>query len=340
MPTRLRVLTNSELKTSRRCAREHQLAYELGYRSVTAAHALRFGNLIHAGLEAWWRAVGRLRLTAALATLSLDLDPYDLARATVMLEGYTDRWSAEAEWFEVLDVEAEFRAPLINPETGEASRVYQLGGKIDVLVLDRRDQQVYIVEHKTSGDDLSTGADYWQVLRLDTQISTYYQGARGLGYAPAGVIYDVLAKSKHAPLLATPFDKRTYRKDGGLHASQRLEDETPDAFADRLRLVVAEDPERFYQRGQVVRLEAEETDARWDTWLQSAIILGNRAVKRWPRNPESCRRYGRLCSFFGVCTGSESLDDPERFRHVGNVHEELSEDFGAEKVKPVARTTH
>jgi PD-(D/E)XK nuclease superfamily len=51
-PRKLRVLTNSELKTLRRCAFEHRLAYGLGYRSVREADALRFGTVIHVTLEA------------------------------------------------------------------------------------------------------------------------------------------------------------------------------------------------------------------------------------------------------------------------------------------------
>lgn len=341
MAMRLRVITNSELTTSRRCFREHQYAYELGFRPITKEHALAFGTLIHTALEAWWRAaaVSDNRLTSALATLPLDIDPFELARATVMIEGYDARWKDEP--FEVVAVEAEFRAPLIHPDSGQASRVYLLGGKIDVLVIDRRDGQLYIIEHKTSSDDISSGSIYWQALRLNTQVSTYYAGARALGYAPAGVIYDVLGKFKHEPLLATPFDKRTYRKkDGALHASQRVEDETPDAYADRLRAAVAEVPDRYFVRGTVVRLESEEVDAQWDAWQQSIAIRNNTLMERWPRNPDGCVRYHRLCSYFGVCTGAESITDPALFRHVSDPHEELSADFGKPQPKQAARITH
>ena len=59
-----RVLTTSRLKCYRRCPREHHFAYELGFRALVEADAVRFGTLIHRALEAWWRA-GDDRLGAA-----------------------------------------------------------------------------------------------------------------------------------------------------------------------------------------------------------------------------------------------------------------------------------
>ena len=57
---------------------------------------------------------------------------FDLVRAEVMLAGYDARWGSHQ--YVVLGVEQEFRAPLINPDTGHASRTWTLGGKLDVRV--------------------------------------------------------------------------------------------------------------------------------------------------------------------------------------------------------------
>ncbi len=326
MPTSLRIITNSELKTHRRCAAEHHMSYELGYRSAAdEAEALRFGTLIHTALEAWWRARDGERLTYALAALDPATDPYDYARAAEMVLGYDTRWSSEP--LTMVAVEREFRAPMINPYTGAPSRTFQIGGKMDVLVIDQRDGRLYIIEHKTSSEDLSPGSMYWQLLRLDAQISMYYAGARGLGLDPAGVIYDVLGKPKLRPLKATPIEQRQYRqKDGALYANQRAEDETPDEYARRIRAAIIEDPDSYFVRGVVVRIGTEEADAQWDVWQQARLIREGELAKRWPRNPDGCRRYGRICSYFGVCTATETLDDPRLFVHVDNVHQELTPD--------------
>ena len=65
MTVRLPVLTNSQMRTFRRCGREHELSYELGYRPAVEADALRFGTLVHLGLESWWRTARNGEATRA-----------------------------------------------------------------------------------------------------------------------------------------------------------------------------------------------------------------------------------------------------------------------------------
>lgn len=326
----LQVLTNSAMKCLRRCHREYDFAYEQGVRPMTEADALRFGTLMHLGLEAWWLAAksGADQLDAALSALVGAADQYEETRAREMLIGYHARWCDEP--LDVIAVEKEFRAPLINPETGAPSRTFQLGGKLDVIVTDRRDGRVYKVEHKSSSEDIGVGSSYWKRLTLDPQISTYYAGARELGYDVAGCIYDVLAKPGQRPLKATPEDARKFTAKGVLYANQRDKDETPEEYAERIRASIVENPDKFYQRGIVVRLESEERDAAFDRWQTSRMLREAQLSARWPRNPDNCVRYGRMCSYFGVCTGTESIDDPTLFRRTSNVHEELTPDYTAD----------
>lgn len=326
MPTRLRVVTNSELKTRRRCPREHHYSYELGFRSAREdALALRFGTVMHAVLEAWWHSVRELRLEAALEALAErteQLDAFELARALEMLNGYDARWRDAP--YVTIAVEQEFRAAMVNPDTGAKSRTFELGGKLDVIVQDE-EGRVWLVEHKTSSDDLSPGSLYWQMLQLDTQVSVYYAGMRSLGFDPAGVIYDVLGKPQLRPLKATPVEDRKYRqKDGVLYANQRAEDETPAEFQARVREAIAAEPDSYLLRGIVVRTPEEEAEAAYDTWSHAQAIRDAVLAKRWPRNPDSCRRFGRLCTYFGVCSKTESITDPALFRQVTNTHEELT----------------
>lgn len=329
----LPLLTNSQLKTFRRCVREHYLAYDLGYRSLGEAEALRFGSLFHLGLETWWRALWAQQLgtsssaplTAAIEAMAPEaLDEYDLVRAGALLQGYDARWCAEE--LEVLGVEIEFHAPLINPESGAPSRTFEVAGKLDAIVRKRDDGLVYIVEHKTSSEDIGVGSQYWQRLLLDSQISMYFAGARALGHDVAGCIYDVIGKPRHAPHKATPEEARKYTKQGALYANQRAVDETANEYRERLAAVIAAEPDRFYQRGTVVRLEAEERDAGHDNWQTARSLRESQLAGRYPRNPDGCVRYSRLCQFFGVCTGTASLEDPGMFRRVDNVHQELSID--------------
>lgn len=320
------LLTNSRLKCNRQCQRLHHLKYDLGYRPTEDVHALRFGTLVHAGLEAWWLAIkAKLEqgewLEAALAAVQGEADVWDRIRAEEVLRGYHFRWQDEP--YEVLAVEVQFDTELRNPETGRPSQTWRLGGKVDGVVRDLRDLRVLALEHKTASGDIGPGSEYWRRLRIDGQVSLYYEGTRSLGHDVEGCLYDVLGKPGQKPLLATPEESRKYTKAGALYANQRLEDETPGAFRLRVREAIAEDPAAHYQRGEVARLDGEVEEALHDVWQQGRQIRESQLAQRYPRNPDACASWGRTCSFFDVCTGAASLDDTSRFTRSSNVHPEL-----------------
>lgn len=345
------LLTHSRLATSRRCKREHHIKYELGYRPVSDAEELFFGALLHLALEAWWLAIkaglpAAQWLTNAMAALdAARCDPYDLAKARAMMLGYDARWSAEAEHYEVLAVEVTFTAELINPDTGHASKTWRLGGKIDVIVRDRRDGKVKLVEHKTSSEDVSLGSTYWRRLLMDGQVSIYFDGGKSLGWEPEECVYDVLAKPQQRPKQVPDLDENLEKvvvdaqgnrvrsqRGGWLHTPNsekgyvlRTRDETPDEYFERCGTAIAENVNAYFARAPVVRLEQELQDARFDIWAQARELRENQLANRAQRNPEACRRNGNaLCPFFDVCTGQASLDDPSRFRRVDEVHPELA----------------
>lgn len=367
----MEILTNSRAKAFRRCARLEQISYQQGYRPRETAEALRFGDLVHVGLEAWWRTEGEGRLVAAfLAVAAREADDFARAQVEELLRGYHFRWADEgivpvAFLDGTVGVEVEFRAPLVNPETGAPSRTYELGGKLDVLAHDA-DGRVVIVEHKTSSENITTGSAYWQKLRMDSQVSTYFTGAEALGHPADACLYDVIGKPHIEPAKATPMEARKYTlpkfkacpacaKKGGiesaphtiegvtceadpetgkrrlmtdpggrLYAAMRDRDETPDEYRERLRADIAERPEAYYQRGEVVRLERDLHEYQLDTWQTAQTMRDYRRLQIAPRNPDACAQFGRLCSFFDVCTGAASLDDAQRFERLDHVHPELA----------------
>ena len=155
-------------------------------------------------------------------------------------------------------------------------------------------------------------------------MSIYFEGARAAGYDVAVCLYDVIRKPALRPLKATPPDSRKYTKDGALYKTQRDADETPEQYFERLCEAVAADPAAYFQRGDVVRLDAEMADAMHDVWQIGRQIREADLAGRWPRNPDACTSYGRTCPFFGVCTGEDSLDNITRFQRLENPHRELA----------------
>lgn len=314
------LLSATRLKDARSCQRFHKIRYLDRFVPVEEAETLRFGRLIHAGLEAWWTAPPAERLDAALNALAGESDPFDHARAFALICGYDTRYRDLN--LEVLGVEVPFQLRLVNPDSLLPSRKWDLAGRIDAIVR-TPDGRVLIVEHKTTSEDLSAGSTYWRRLRMDGQVSIYFVGAKALGHDVSGCLYDVVAKPMHRPGRATPVDQRKYTKDGRLYGNQREADERPEEFRDRLLQAIATEPDRYYGQAEVVRLEDEIDDALADVWMLAHQLNEGTRTGRHPRNPDACMRFGRPCDYFDVCTGAASLDDPAQFRQLDTAHPEL-----------------
>ncbi len=128
---RLPLVTTSSLKCFRSCPRKYFHRYVQRRRPLASTAALRFGTLVHVGLEVWWRT-GDVYAAVDAMRAKGEPDPFELVKAEELLLGYHVRWIDER--LEVLAVEEEFVAALINPQTQAESRTYQRGGKIDALV--------------------------------------------------------------------------------------------------------------------------------------------------------------------------------------------------------------
>lgn len=329
------IITTSRMKAFNACLRMHHIKYELGYRPVEDREASEFGSIFHKGLEAWWLAHAQGRPLVALAEAQAALtaaaqgathfDEVSAAKASLLMVGYDARWSAAMADFEVIGVESAFTAQLPVPANAKRARGLRVAGKIDVLVRRLSDGTNWNVEHKTTSADLTPGSIYWQRLRMDTQVSVYFEGAEALGYPLTGCLYDVISKPQHRPYKATPVEKRKFTKGGALYANQRAEDETMDDFKARMAAEVAEAPESFFQRSEVVRLESELDASRRDTYETAHMIRdsGNKGLA--PRNPDACFLFNRPCDFYEVCCGSADLDDASKFKRLDTVHPELAE---------------
>jgi PD-(D/E)XK nuclease superfamily protein len=355
----MQLVTISRLRAHRSCARYHHIRYNLQIEPARDRDETRFGTLWHTALESWGLNIKSDDPVQAAMTSARNVwrmghapDPFELAALEALLEGYHLRWAAEP--LSIVAVEAEFRAPLLNPDSGAASRTFQQGGKIDMVVATHAGAQ-WIVEHKSTTLDITPGSAYWKRLRLDGQISIYFDGATALGYAPVGCIYDVVKRPTQEPYKATPEASRKYTQgkkcrlckgegrrgvtspyvcavcnDNGweeaprLYANQRDRDETVDEYRDRVRAAIAADPAAYYQRGEVVRIDGELDEARRDVWRQARLIREGQVEAAHPRNPDACTKFGSTCEFFDVCTGEAELDDETRFRRAASAHPELS----------------
>jgi hypothetical protein len=316
-------VTTTETKTYQRCREEHRFRYLDQLVPVGAVSpALAFGTVVHAGLEAWWASAPRAENKLALAIEAAmgegwrqSLDEYELVRAQVMLERYDRQWKHEAGAYEVLGVEERFVAE---------RRGYTLAGKYDAVAMSEAlPRRRLVIEHKTTSEDIGPGAAYWGRLAGDLQVSNYLLAS--LAHA---VIYDVLRKPRLTPRKATAPDRVRYRKDGQPYASNRSEDESIEAWGARLNEAYDAEPGTWFARKEVVRLQGELVRAgedmdRWGAEIAKAHELYRGGVlKRQPRSPDACMRFGRECEYRPLCYGETSVEDGQ-YQRIPSAHPEL-----------------
>jgi hypothetical protein len=297
------------------CHRAFKFCYEDLKRPIKTSDALNFGTAMHQLLECYW-------LGAEAEYPQVD-DEYTAMTLKALFEGYRNRWEEyDRNTYDAICTERAFKAPLMNPETGGISKTFHLAGKIDALAKEKATGKVVIVEHKTTGQDIGPGSDYWRKLPIDGQVSGYYVGAEAIDYPASKCLYDVIRKPTIKPLKATPEDKRKYNKDGSLSKACRENDETPDEWYERLTADIASRPDYYYARIEISRSDNDLMEYLFDMWAVSREIADAERMNRWSRNSQACSVYG-TCEYFGVCTGEQDIDDVTLFRTAERANEEL-----------------
>jgi hypothetical protein len=297
------------------CHRAFKFCYEDLKRPINTSDALNFGTAMHSMLEAYWQ--GKKPFVPNME------DGYTTNTLLALFEGYQKKWQeSDRMTYETIGTEIRFDAPLMNPETGGTSKTFHLAGKIDALAKEKTTGKVVIVEHKTTGQDIGPGSDYWRKLPIDGQVSGYYCGAQALDHEASTCLYDVIRKPTIKPYKATPEEKRKYNKDGSLSKACRENDETPDEWYERLSADIASRPDYYYARIEISRSDNDLLEYLFDMWAVSREIADAQRMNRWSRNPQACSVFG-TCEYFGVCTGEQDIDDVTLFRTAERANEEL-----------------
>lgn len=321
----MELLTNSQKSTYQECPKKFSYMYEKGYRPIKEKHALWFGSLIHKCLEQWFNGKSIVEIIDYLHDIGVDGtygERIDIIKCRELMIGYNHKWKNVK--LKTLAVEKEFSIPLINPKTVHTSRTFRLAGKIDAIV-ETENGECAVVEHKTTSEDSSNPtSNYWLRVLIDPQITGYYLAAESLGYKPVKVIYDVIRKPLIKLALATPEEKRKYKQDGTLYSNQREIDETLENYALRLKKDIEENPDKYFQRKDVVRLEDDLVEYSQDLWSVGKLIKESRNNNYWPKRPNQCFVYGK-CQFYDVCAKFTLLDDESMYQQSENIHQELTE---------------
>jgi hypothetical protein len=270
------------------------------------------------------------------------LDPYLLspdpsaalvaAKCFGLLAGYDQRWRFAP--YKIDSVESVMQSDLYNPETTRKSRTFTIAGKLDIRATEILTGAKVLLDHKTTSVNIADpGEPYWKILAIEGQVS-HYMLLEWLNQNKVDVgIWDVVRKPGISPRAVAKTDafavtdtRRYYELElDDVEMDKFLVDkrETPLMYAARLANdCTVEQPERYFQRRQVARLDAEIQEYATELWGHSQDIIAARATERWPRNSGACFNYNSACKFLGICSGH---DTPESgaWNVVNWVHPEL-----------------
>lgn len=361
----MQLITNSRAETFKTCRKRHQYAYEFAIRPVMDGKALRMGTVWHASQEQLSNtgevSAGVDAIRAAYRNCPETIEPYDwrIEEETLirLLCGYAWRWSEDV--LTHVAVEESFELPLTNPETGAASRIFNLAGKIDGII-QLEDGRGAVLERKLLGDNIGPDSDLWHRLRFDSQISLYVIAARELRHDVATVLYDVCRKPTIKPKEVPYLDKegrkivldrngiRQFRKNGEPIISSNTEKGwilqthmmTVEEWGEALNGDIASRPDYYYTRTEVPRLDNELDECRAELWDLQQTLRDAQRGNRWYRtcNRNTCP----FCPYAGPClSGFDPRSDPlpEGFEFVTNIHPELGEPLDANNIPTTNEST-
>lgn len=286
----MRTISHSGLRLWRNCQRQYRYAYIDLRVPVKVAQALAVGRAWDLALEAWHHEfTAEAKMLVACKILSSVKDDHLRAKLEAMMVGYSATWGEEP--IKLVATQVTFTAPIVHPITGETHKHFEFTGVLDAIIW--RNGRLLGLESKSSGEDISPGSPFWQrVTTLDPQVSMYIPGAARAGFPIEGVVYDVCRK----PDLRVKVN------------------ESADDYRERIARDIRSRPDHYYQRRDIVRLEHDAIAFQQDLWDYADAIVLAESTGRYPRNPDRCRQYGRVCEYVGVCTGEASIDDPVMYR--------------------------
>lgn len=276
------------------------------------------------------------------AQAAMETEPLLGAKALGLMLGYDARWRDQQ--YQTLATEEEMAVPLVNPATGAASRTYQFAVKTDGII--EFQGRRYLLEHKTTSDEIADpAATYWRRLAIDSQVSAYmlthWLGADRLD----GTVYDVIRKPSIRPKSIPKKSKEGVGDQlevlgesycGFPLAEAQIEaaeandwNETPDLFALRLAADAVANPDKYFQRRVINRLDNEIVEFAHELWDMAVTIREARNRKAHYRNSDACVLYNSPCEFLPLCSNADTLDS-DRWARRESVHGEYEAALGAE----------
>lgn len=279
--------SHSMLSLYRSCPLKFRYRYEehLTPLQPPSRHDLDYGAAIDAALNVLYGETGSVKAAQAAFAAAYPAekfpDPLPLwsqgksfANGLAAIRGYAQRWHEEDKHWKVLFIQDYVK------EEGEDARSV----KLDLIVEDQRDGQVWAIDNKSTGKYLD--ANYWSSFEPDSQIRTYVDHTRRRFGHCGGFIINAIS-FKHRSKAYTP------RK--GPQKGQQL---PAGDWYDFGRVA-------FNPNSDCLQLEVAN-EAYW-----ISRIKHDRDSGLWGYNTGQCRRGGVECEYLKLCESGYSLPTDE-----------------------------
>ncbi len=284
------------------CPRKYLLKCIEGIYPVEEDYKLRFGNVFHSALEAWWKTPNPGRLDAAFkawntACSRRGLSPEECITGTYLLTAYDAL--QQKEFGEIL-AEHRVTVPLMGPNGPDPE--LELKCIFDTILVEHG----FAIEHKTTAQDISQGSVFWERAK-GQQLDVYFIVAEEVGIELKYVLWDVVKVPGFRLFKTTPEEDRYYKVNckggakGELKKGAREHDETLEEFEERVRSEILEHPEQYFQQRRMYRDEVSIEQTRYDLWANGRQMLNAIREEAFPRNRQSCGAYGRKCEYYPIC---------------------------------------
>jgi hypothetical protein len=285
---------------------------------------------------------------------------WDLERQKLLTCFLAYQWYYSNDTIEYLANEIAFDLPIhdLDGESVPLDRAVRVG-KIDHLI--KWNNMIGVLERKSTTRDIDPSGQYWEKSQKDTQVSMYALAVTDLINHDTGLVnvvpdandsvgntlYDVWRRPATKPKFLTQADTILFQEsskyfgqsfdfqeiDGiiSIVGEERAETkigkkgyalkETNRMYAARLLEELTENPERYFQRKEIARTDAELLTFRKELFNIYQAQRGFEAANCWYENENQCRATF-ACQFIPVCygPGAESVCDgkttPDGFRRI------------------------
>lgn len=261
---------NTQVLCYRNCPTQFYFRFVLGLEKIKedeVEHDKNFGKAIHTGLKLWNQGNSEEKcLEAFKKDYPSQLNPEDQAKTqengVKLLSKYFQRYKSDREKYEIVDVEK-----LIEFNVGQ----HLFCAKLDTKVRDKKYDQMYSLEHKTTKKNLDY--KYWSIYEPNSQLCSQTSAIKSQDGECAGVIVDAMSFG---------FRKNKYKdQPAGFHMDfGRMEFNLNQAQLDQ------------WKRSTEKTLDDIQSD------LES---------NKWAMNTDACR----FCSFRSICQAAWSWEEDQ-----------------------------